>query len=92
LRVYGRGGEEYAMLYDDALQPEVEARTAGGKKVQKPERMHLADISAWQANADSMWFPMDMLIPTPKGEVLKVFLIQKSHVLLGGPFASEGKP
>jgi hypothetical protein len=92
LRVFGRGGEEYAMLYDDALQPEVEAHTQSGKKVLKGERMRQADISAWQADASSMWFPMDMPIEMPKGETLVLRLMQKSHVLLGGPFESPGTP
>jgi hypothetical protein len=95
LRVFGRGGEEYAMLFDDALQPEVEARTAGGKKVQKPERMRKPDISAWQENKgpdNILWFPLDMEIETPDGETLVLRLTEKSHVLLGGPLAGGGTP
>jgi hypothetical protein len=83
------------MLFDDALQPEVEARTAGGKKVQKPERMRKPDISAWQENKgpdNILWFPLDMEIETPDGETLVLRLTEKSHVLLGGPLAGGGTP
>ncbi|MHC5211737.1 MAG: hypothetical protein ACYTG2_13540 [Planctomycetota bacterium] len=92
LRVFGRGGEEYAMLFDDAMQPDVAATTASGKRVQKAERMKAADISAWQVDPTSMWFPLDMAIETPTNEQIVVQLTQKSHVLLGGPFDSESTP
>jgi hypothetical protein len=94
LRVFGRGGEEWAMLFDEALQPEVEGYSAAGKKVHKAEKMRKTDISAWQENKgpdNILWFPLDLALETPKGEGLVLRLTQKSHVLLGGPFDSGGQ-
>jgi hypothetical protein len=95
IRVYGRAGEEYAMFFDEALQPDVEVRTAEGKKHGKAERMRRVGISEWQDNKgdDNMqWFPLDYPIENPKGEKLQVRLTQKAHPMLGGPFDSDWKP
>jgi hypothetical protein len=95
LRIFGRSGEEFAMLFDEALRPEVDVRTESGKKVQKPEKMRQTDISAWQENrgADNiLWFPLDMEIEASKDAALVIRLKQKSHGLLGGPFASPETP
>jgi hypothetical protein len=95
LRVYGRGGEEYAMFFDDPLQPDIEVRTAEGKKVGKPDRMKRTTISEWEANRGDdnlQWFPLDYAIDNPKGENLQVHLTQKTHSLLGGPFDSDWTP
>ncbi|MGQ0551865.1 MAG: hypothetical protein ACT4PU_01430 [Planctomycetota bacterium] len=90
LRVYGRGGEEYAMFFDEALQPDVELRSADDRKLSKPQRMPEVDIAAWQEGpVETMWFPMDLRLELKEPKV-KVLLSQKSHPLLGGPFQGEG--
>src|SRR5262249_49561583 len=48
LRIAGKAGEEWAMLFDDALQPEMEVRTAEGKKVGKPQKLGKAGVTEFQ--------------------------------------------
>jgi hypothetical protein len=95
LRIFGRAQEEYAMLFDDSLQPDVETRTADGKKFGKPAKMRRPDIAVWQeANAPDVivWFPHMLSIESGKPEKLQVRLTQKSQSLLGGPFDSDWIP
>ena len=93
MRIYGQGGEEYRYLFDEALQPTVEARTAEGKKLGKPEKMRLAEITDWETGpAWTVWFPLDLHIENKGGDHVQVRLTQKSHSLLGGPFDSGWTP
>lgn len=93
IRVWGRGGEEYRYFFDDVLQPTVEARTAEGKKLGKPERMRIAGVDDWQTGKSyTIWFPLDLLIEVKGGAKVQVRMTQKSHPLLGGPFESDWTP
>lgn len=91
MRVFGRGGEEYAQIFDEPLQPEVEVLGADGKKVGKPHKTGVADIEAWQAQGDKvLYFPPPLMLTLPKGGKYTFRLSQsKSHGLLGGPFVPE---
>lgn len=93
LRVWGRGGEEYRYLFDEVLRPTVEARTAEGKKLGKPERMRPAGITEWQTLPSyTIWFPLDLRIDNKGGDRVQVRMSVKSHPLLGGPFESDWTP
>src|SRR4029077_6825215 len=68
MRCFGRGGEEYAQLYDEPLQPEVEVLGADGKKVGKPHKTAVVDVEAWQALGDKvLYFPPPLMMTLPKG-------------------------
>ncbi|HTE05212.1 MAG TPA: hypothetical protein VK824_03370, partial [Planctomycetota bacterium] len=95
LRVFGRAREEYAMFFDESLQPDVEVRGADGHKLGKPEKLRRPDVEAWQASTESdrmMWFPLDFQVENVKAEKLQLRLTQKSQSLLGGPFDSDWIP
>jgi hypothetical protein len=93
IRVYGRGGEEYRYFFDEVLQPNVEVRTVSGKKLGKPRKMRVADISAWESGpAYTIWYPLDLRVENKSGEPVEVRMTMKSHPLLGGPLASEWTP
>ncbi len=95
LRIFGRAREEYAMLFDDSLQPEVEARTPDTKKFGKAVKMRRPDITAWQESKDPdrlMWFPLPLSVENGKAEKLQLRLTQKTQGLLGGPFDSDWIP
>lgn len=91
LRVFGRGGEEYAMFYEDPPQPDVEVRDSKGRKVGKPTTMRRPDLSHWQLDekGNILWFPLDERIENPGQDAYEVQLSQKSHKLLGGPLTSD---
>lgn len=92
LRVYGRAGEEYAMFFDDPLQPNLEVRDSDGKKVGKPSKMRRVGVGEWQTNtgADNiLWFPLEQSVPVSPGQTLELRLEQKAHSLLGGPLQSD---
>jgi len=92
LRCFGRGGEEYAMFFDDPLQPELAARTSDGKKLGKPSKMARVSVGEWERNtgADNiLWFPLEQRFTPAPGKTLEFQMTQKSHALLGGPFESE---
>jgi len=91
LRIHGRGGEEYAMLFDVPLLPMLAVQDAAGHKVGKPRSMRKAAVSDWVADVvgNILWFPLDEVIEVPRGETYKVQLTQKAHSLLGGPFESD---
>jgi len=91
LRVFGRGGEEYAMFYQDPPLPEIEVRDAEGDDVARPIDTRRPDQSHWQKDAKGnvLWFPLDVRIENPDGEALEVRLHQKSHDSLGGPLTSD---
>ena len=92
LRIFGRGGEEWALLFDDPLQPDVELLTADGKKVGKPHKTRRAELEDWQERGETvLWFASPFEIVGEKNAASLVpKLSQKSHVLLGGPFATPG--
>ncbi|HZL98745.1 MAG TPA: hypothetical protein VFD43_00705, partial [Planctomycetota bacterium] len=96
LRIFGKAGEEYAMLFDDPLQPEVEARTKSGHKLVKGDRMARAGVEEWQKNENkkdnALWFPVNYEFEVPEGEAFQVRLTQEKHPLLGGPFDSDWTP
>jgi len=96
IRVFGRGGEEYAMFFDDPLQPDVEARTKSGKKLVKGDRMARAGVEDYEKNRSTrgvdLWFPVDYAFELPAGESFQVRLTQEKHPLLGGPFDSDWTP
>jgi len=95
LRIFGRAKEEYAMLFDESLTPEIEVRTPDSKKFGKPVKMRRPDIAAWQESGDPdrlMWFPFTQRIENAKAEKLQVRLTQKAQGLLGGPFDSDWIP
>jgi hypothetical protein len=96
LRIFGRAGEEYAMLFDDPLQPEVEVRGKGERKIVKGDAMQRANIEQWQNNTSGkdnvLWFPTDYAFEIESGEAFQVRLTQESHRLLGGPFDSDWTP
>ena len=91
IRIFGRGGEEYAMLFDMPLQPMLEVQDAAGRKVGKPQSMRKAAVSDWETDVKGniLWFPLDEVISVPKGETYKMRLTQKAHSLLGGPLESD---
>lgn len=93
IRVFGRGGEEYAMFFDEALQPDVSVQDGNGRSVVKGDTMRLNGIEQWQNNTTDrdnvLWFPMEYGIEVPKGSTYKFKLKQKKHALLGGPFESD---
>lgn len=96
LRIFGRAGEEYAMLFDDPLQPQVEVRTKSGKKLVKGDSMARAGVEEYQNNPSGrgvdIWFPAIFGFELPAGESFQVRLTQKTHPLLGGPFDSDWTP
>ncbi len=94
LRIRGRGGEEWAALFDDALHPDVEARTADGKKFAKPQKMPTTGITEWQESSSPsvLWFPLDLRLQNPHQEKLQVRLTARTQALLGGPFDSDWMP
>ena len=96
IRVFGRAGEEYAMLFDDPLQPDVEVRTQSGKKLVKGDRMARAGVEDYEKNRSTrgvdLWFPVDYAFELPGGESFQVRLTQEKHPLLGGPFDSDWTP
>lgn len=89
IRVFGRSGEEYACLFDEALRPEISIVDAEGKTIVRPDNMLQADISAWQNNDRNrdnvLWFPLDVRLEKPRVSDYRVHLYQKDHPLLGGP-------
>ncbi len=89
LRIHGRGGEEWAMIYDDQLLPEVELRNADGKRVGKAVKMMRPDIEAWQTGKSStIWFPLSARIERKGEGPFTLHATAKSHPLLGGPFTT----
>ena len=98
LRIFGRGGEEYAMLFNEPLLPTLEARTKDGKKLAKKEDLRPAGQSEWQLNNEEggpdniLWFPLSVRLPNPKQEPVQVRIEQKKHKLLGGPIDSGWIP
>ena len=96
IRVFGRGGEEYALLFDDPLQPEVEVHGKGNRKIVKGDKMAKAGVEEWQANEtkkdNALWFPKNYVFELPAGESFQVRLTQDKHPLLGGPFDSDWTP
>ncbi len=93
LRVFGRGGEEYAMFYDDPLQPDVSVQDEEGHSVVKAETLRRAGIEQWQTDKTdrqvALWFPIEYRIEVPKGRTYEFKLTQARHPLLGGPFSSD---
>jgi hypothetical protein len=91
LRVFGRGGEEYAQCFDESLQPEVEILGADGKKLVKGYKTLRADLELWTtAGERCLYVPAPIRVSELKDTAkLEFRLAQKSHGLLGGPFASE---
>ncbi|MFT7465356.1 MAG: hypothetical protein ACI9EF_003721 [Pseudohongiellaceae bacterium] len=91
LRIYGRSGEEYAMLFDDPLQPLLEVQDRAGRKVGKPFSMRQAAVSDWQVDTvgNVLWFPLNEVIAVPRGETYQMRMTQKAHSLLGGPLQSD---
>ncbi len=95
MRVFGRGGEEYAMFYDTPLQPTVEVRTVAGKKLAKAQKTRTAGIEEWQNNTGQdnvLWFPVEYRVENPRQEELQFRIEQGSHKILGGPFDSGWSP
>lgn len=94
LRIFGRGGEEYALLHDEPLQPEVEIVGPDGKKHGKPSKTLLPDLALWQAAGEGcLYFPAPLSVPELKDAGSHVFrLSQKQHGLLGGPLGPEPAP
>jgi hypothetical protein len=96
IRIFGRGGEEYALLFDDPLQPDVEVRGKGNRKIVKGERMARAGVEEWQRNEtkkdNALWFPVNYVFELPAGESFQVRLTQEKQPLLGGPFDSDWTP
>ncbi len=83
------------MFFDQPLQPEVEVRTADGRKFGKAEKLRKPEVADWQSNTgidNILWFPLDFRIDNPKGEKLQFRVTQKSQPLLGGPFDSDWTP
>jgi hypothetical protein len=92
IRVFGRGGLEYGMFFDDPLQPTVEVRTPEGKKEGKPSKLRKVGVGEWEVNtgADNiLWFPYEYRVDAPGGKEFEMRLSQKSHALLGGPLESD---
>jgi hypothetical protein len=90
LRTFGRGGEEYALLHNEPLQPEVEIVGPDGKKLGKPIKTMRADIALWQTDGErSLYFPAPLVVSELKPGAYTFHLTQKSHPLLGGPFGPE---
>lgn len=93
IRVFGKSGEEYACLFDEALVPEASIVDSKGKTVVKPDKMLQADISAWQNNDrrrdNVLWFPLDVRLEKPRVSDYEIHLFQKAHRMLGGPLESK---
>jgi hypothetical protein len=93
LRIFGRGGEEYAMFFDDPLQPSVEMRDSSGRKVGKAQTMRRTGIEEWQTKNNErdnvLWFPAEHRVEVPNGATYEFRLTQKEHSLLGGPLQSD---
>ena len=92
MRLFGTFGEEYACVFDEAFQPQVDVRGADGKMVEKGMKTRAADIEAWQKNTgrdNVLWFPQELRVDNADKAKLQVRLSQKSHRLLGGPLESE---
>ncbi len=94
LRVFGRGGEEYALIFDEPLQPEVDILGSDGKKLVKAHKTLRADIELWtEVGERCLFVPAPIRIPEIKDtSKLTIRLTQKSHGLLGGPFGPEPAP
>ncbi len=93
MRLFGKFGEEYACVFDEAFQPLVALREPGGKVLEKGLKTRAADIEAWQNNSSTrdnvLWFPQEVRYENPSKTKLQVKLSQKSHRLLGGPLESD---
>lgn len=91
LRIFGRGGEEYALLHDEPLQPEVEIVGTDGKKHGKPVKTMRPDLALWQtAGEGCLYFPAPLTLPELKDATRLTYrLSQKQHGLLGGPLVPE---
>ena len=90
LRTFGRGGEEYALLHNEPLQPEVEIIGPDGKKVGKPIKTMRGDVALWQVDGErSLYFPAPLVVSELKPGAYTFRLTQKAHPLLGGPFGPE---
>jgi hypothetical protein len=93
IRVFGRGGLEYSMFFDDPLQPTVEVRTPEGKKAGKPSKLRKVGVGEWEVNTRTpdniLWFPFEYRVDAPSGKLFEMRLTQKSHALLGGPLESD---
>ncbi len=99
IRTFGRGGEEYAMLFNEPLQAQLDVRTAAGKKIEKNKKLRAAGYEEWDLAQDEssgqrnvLWFPVRHRVPNTKGEPLQARLHLKKHKLLGGPFDSGWQP
>jgi hypothetical protein len=90
LRTFGRGGEEYALLHNEPLQPEVEIIAPDGKKLGKPMKTMRGDVALWQVDGErSLYFPAPLVVSELKPGAYTFRLSQKAHPLLGGPFGPE---
>ena len=96
IRIFGRGGEEYALLFDDPLQPDVEVHGKANRKIVKGDKMAKAGVEEWQTNEtkkdNALWFPKSYVFELPAGETFQVRLTQEKQPLLGGPFDSDWTP
>ncbi|RKY21660.1 MAG: hypothetical protein DRQ55_03535 [Planctomycetota bacterium] len=92
MRVFGQAGEEYAMFFDQPLQPEVEVQTDDGKTLAKASKLRKVGVGEWEVNTGKdniLWFPYELRVDTPAGKQVQMQMTQKAHALLGGPFKSD---
>lgn len=91
IRVFGRFGEEYAMLFDVPLKPEVSVRRVGGSSMAKGEAMRWPGNDEYQTSSNpwqTIHFPVDFRIDNPGRDAVEMMAEQDKHPLLGGPFKS----
>lgn len=89
-RVFGRFGEEYAVFFDEPLQPEISARKVGGVDIIKERPTRFPGIEDWQKLGDRcLYFPIDFRFDNPDGDAVEVMAVQEEHSLLGGPLTSD---
>lgn len=91
LNVFGRGGEAYAMFFDEVPLPEVSIRDKETQTVvAKGEEMRAADLDRFYFfDRNSVWFPMDYGYEIKATSELEAKLELKKIPLLGGPAESE---
>ena len=93
IRVFGKAGLEYAMWFDEPLQPDVSVRDENGRSVVKGDTLQMAGIEHWQTDTTerqvALWFPVEYEIEEPKNRKYEFKLTQKKHAIIGGPLESD---
>lgn len=83
--VTGAAGERYERAWGCVAEPSVSVRRAGTRSGSKPEDMRIVTGQDEITNLGwgAAWFPLDIEVPRPAGDVIEVQLTQKKHDLFG---------